>query len=852
MNKLFKILFIVLFPLCTAFGVSQLGLSVHDTTLTVGDTLDIPVYADSSFTGQNVLSYRLQLNFSSYYFVIDSVYSSGTITQSWGNPSYNKSVDGKITIAAAGSSPLAGKGILVFIRLHPKINGGSYFSFADTLNNYFNEGSPRIKLKNGYFTIKPRPTITVYPNNGLLTVGETLQFNSSNGSVPYTWSVTNPAVASINSGGLLTAEHYGFTKVVAKDANNIVDTSDASVEVRAFKLSIRDTSFYQGQTVDVPVYSTDLTGLNLSSGQLTISFNQNILTPIKIINAGTLLETFSSIEFKDNGNGQLSVSFAGNTALNGKGILFIIRYVITSINTGSTTLGISNITFNENILGNSTSGRFSVVPLANLNISPSTATLIAGDTLRFKASGGTAPYSWNVSDSNLAAINSSGLLTAKKGGIVKITASDLYGGTGTSGNITLYDTKVNIPDTNATVGASIDIPVYLGKLNSSFSISSLQVGISFDSSVIKFDQVVTSGTMSDGWAFQTNNKGNQVIIAGAGSGSFGSEGIVAKLRFNLSAKINVGKKSSITIQQFLFNEGSPAALTKNGSIIASSVSLPISPSGLNVDSTQFKNIFLKWVDNSINEDGYKVERSINNTNSWAIVRSLSQNSNTYIDTGLVDGTKYYYRVFAFNAAGNSGNSNEIYGITKLLAPYNLQAASSEAHKITLTWSDVSSNTIGFIIERKLDETGTFSTLDSVGSNNTTYVDSNLAIGSYFVYRVKGYNNLVESKYSNEFGTTVTKVDGMNNLLPEKFMIYQNFPNPFNPSTNIKYQIPEASLVKVVVYDLLGRKVAMLINQYQSAGFYNISFDASKLTSGIYIYKISAGNFSDTRKMLLVK
>ncbi len=89
-------------------------------------------------------------------------------------------------------------------------------------------------------------------------------------------------------------------------------------------------------------------------------------------------------------------------------------------------------------------------------------------------------------------------------------------------------------------------------------------------------------------------------------------------------------------------------------------------------------------------------------------------------------------------------------------------------------------------------------------------------------------------------------------IPTKFSIEQNYPNPFNPSTNINYSIPEASKVSIVVYDMLGQKVAELVNAEQSAGNHAVLFDASNLSSGVYIYQLRAGSFTQTRKMTLIK
>jgi hypothetical protein len=83
-------------------------------------------------------------------------------------------------------------------------------------------------------------------------------------------------------------------------------------------------------------------------------------------------------------------------------------------------------------------------------------------------------------------------------------------------------------------------------------------------------------------------------------------------------------------------------------------------------------------------------------------------------------------------------------------------------------------------------------------------------------------------------------------------MFNNYPNPFNPTTNLKYQIPEFSHVSLKIYDLLGREVADLVNEQQAAGSYNIKFDGLNLASGIYFYQIKAGSFIDTKKMMLLK
>jgi hypothetical protein len=88
--------------------------------------------------------------------------------------------------------------------------------------------------------------------------------------------------------------------------------------------------------------------------------------------------------------------------------------------------------------------------------------------------------------------------------------------------------------------------------------------------------------------------------------------------------------------------------------------------------------------------------------------------------------------------------------------------------------------------------------------------------------------------------------------PTEYRLLQNFPNPFNPATEIKYLLPEAGRVKLSVYDLLGREVAVLVDEEKTAGEYTARFDAKGLSSGAYLYKLEAGTFAQTRRMLLVR
>ncbi len=103
-----------------------------------------------------------------------------------------------------------------------------------------------------------------------------------------------------------------------------------------------------------------------------------------------------------------------------------------------------------------------------------------------------------------------------------------------------------------------------------------------------------------------------------------------------------------------------------------------------------------------------------------------------------------------------------------------------------------------------------------------------------------------------FTTEITVVGVNDDIIANNFSLEQNYPNPFNPSTTINYTLSERSAITLKVYDVLGNEVASLVNGTQEAGKHDVKFDASKLSSGLYIYTLNAGNFTSSKKMMLLK
>ncbi len=168
----------------------------------------------------------------------------------------------------------------------------------------------------------------------------------------------------------------------------------------------------------------------------------------------------------------------------------------------------------------------------------------------------------------------------------------------------------------------------------------------------------------------------------------------------------------------------------------------------------------------------------------------------------------------------------------------------------LEWTTATeTNNSGFAVEKSTNNQNfaQIAFVDGKGTTtevtNYTYVDSDLSASTAY-YRLKQIDFDGTSTYSN----TVE----VNNALPTSFALEQNFPNPFNPTTNIKFSLPEAQNVSLKVFNMLGQEVVTLVNEFRNAGVYEVSFNANNLPTGTYFYSITAGEFTSVKKMLLIK
>ena len=252
------------------------------------------------------------------------------------------------------------------------------------------------------------------------------------------------------------------------------------------------------------------------------------------------------------------------------------------------------------------------------------------------------------------------------------------------------------------------------------------------------------------------------------------------------------------------------------------------------------------------------------TGSTFLAYEIEQDATTYwkkftnVQT-MPEGTAYIQAVIVVNPPDGI-TSPVYYGFddvsltrdTVLPVPVELTSlkASVNDNNVELKWQTATElNNKGFEIQRKFGKSD-FITIGFINGVGTTtektdysYADKNLSQGKY-LYRLRQLDFDGQYKYSQTVEVDIQVLD--------QFSLKQNYPNPWNPNTTIEYVIPEETNVKLTIINALGQEVSLLVNETQEKGLHKVMLDGSKLSSGIYFYRISAGNFTETKKMLLLK
>jgi hypothetical protein len=255
----------------------------------------------------------------------------------------------------------------------------------------------------------------------------------------------------------------------------------------------------------------------------------------------------------------------------------------------------------------------------------------------------------------------------------------------------------------------------------------------------------------------------------------------------------------------------------------------------------------------------RVARFNTQTNTWSALGTGSSNGVSgvypYVYALAVVGDEVVVGGAFTSAGGVSANNVARYNDPDNPLPVELVSfrGTATAQGVQLTWQTATErNNAGFEVQRRSENRGASAEWQVLGfvrgagttSEAQSYSFLDRTASGKVQYRLKQIDFDGQFEYSN-----VIEVDAG---LPKVFALEQNYPNPFNPSTVMSYQLPVASNVSLKVYDVLGREVATLVNGRQEAGRYSVSFNAASFASGVYFYRLQAGNFVQTKKMIMVK
>jgi len=174
--------------------------------------------------------------------------------------------------------------------------------------------------------------------------------------------------------------------------------------------------------------------------------------------------------------------------------------------------------------------------------------------------------------------------------------------------------------------------------------------------------------------------------------------------------------------------------------------------------------------------------------------------------------------------------------------------------LTLVWYKVS-NEANYRVQVATDSLFNILVVNDSTLTDSTKTVSILQNNTWYYWRVNGRNAVGSGPWSTVWKFKTGPGNGLQaigNEIPNEFKLIQNYPNPFNPITKIKFDLPKNVNVKLTIYDMLGREIETLVNEQLNAGSYEVNWDGTKYTSGVYYYRLNAGDFVETKKMILVK
>ncbi len=339
--------------------------------------------------------------------------------------------------------------------------------------------------------------------------------------------------------------------------------------------------------------------------------------------------------------------------------------------------------------------------------------------------------------------------------------------------------------------------------------------------------------------------------------------------FDLTQKIYFRGSHTLTEWRSVVQQGpsTDGVWDETGSTWAPLGPLPSSPDSLKAISITSGQIHLSWNDVD-DETAYKLQYKL--LNRFETIAILDSNVTNYIHKGLTASKKYTYRVKALNQYGSLSSVEKTITTSDLpegepAAPSDLRGTRLSSGCINLEWIDNTNNESGFEIERQVGDDGSYALFAIFDADVTHFSDTWIQESKVYYYRVRAFNGNVYSDYSNEAKvssqTHIEESDPEQSVMPATCKLYPNYPNPFNPTTYIRYDLAFDADVNCTIYNILGQKVKTLVDGRQTAGYKTAIWNSldennQHVVAGMYIIRISAigkkENYTENRKILLIR
>jgi hypothetical protein len=431
--------------------------------------------------------------------------------------------------------------------------------------------------------------------------------------------------------------------------------------------------------------------------------------------------------------------------------------------------------------------------------------------------------------------------------------------TATNGSALVPTVLIQGGTTSAVAGGTISIPITVSAITDAQGVYSYDFIANFDKNVINITAADLAGTLSASGspAINVNNTTGTVTFAYASADKIVTTGgTLLKLT---GTAVGAGT-SAVTFHHFKFNTGTPSSYAQPGSVVVTAANvaptLTVSSASTTVNENQAVALTLTGTDpGDVLTYSYTVSPAItvnvptlnSTTGAFAWTPNYSQ-SGVYTftfkvtDQGLLSATK--------TATVTVVNVNRAPYFTTTL-PANVVvpvhiAPNPVYYRFTYIATDDDAQPLAYSFlssaaNMSITADGAFSWAPTVDQS-----------GKSFVVTVQVSDGLLTATTTQVITAgTITDVEDIGGV-PTEFNLMQNYPNPFNPTTTIRFALPKESSVRLTVFNILGQEVASLVQGTMTAGFHKVDFDASKFTSGMYIYRIEAGNFVSVKKMVLMK